>query len=698
MAMMAKMRSLAPAFILTVGGLFVLFMVISDSNVMQILGGGGRTNNIGSVNGENITHQEFQTAFDQQVENQKKQTGKDPEDAQIDQIREQVWDALVTQKLFAQLIKEYGIKVTDQEVKDVILGENPPDFLKQNFIDSLGNFNRQLYEQAIYDPQNKSALVQAEELVRQSRLTQKLQSIILASVVIGDDEVKRRFIDQNMTIEADYTLVDINLIKDADIKVGDEDIKAYYEKNINTYKIPPQRKLKFVLFQNVASAEDSQMVYKNLLNVKKSLSGGDTLGFTQLVNIYSESPYSKDTLAVNMLTGEVVTAFRQAKIGDIGGPFATAQGYVLFKYLGSVKSNDVSTKASHILINQYGSDEKNLEEANKLYSKLIAGANFEATAKEFSKDPGSGSKGGDLGYFTKGMMVKEFEDACFSGQVGVIQKPVKTNFGYHIIKVTDRSDSKYIVERIINQVKQSATSRDRNFNAANDFSFLAKKNDFDSEAKLLNYKVQETPLFMEQSGSIPSIGPNKRLVKFTFENNLNTIGEPYKVPSGYVVVKITEISGEKFRPFDELKEQLKPAVIREKKFEKIKTIADNLYKKINGDLSKVSSVDTNFTVKQTGSFIPQASIPNVGKDFGFLNSVMKTDLNKVSQPVKGARGYYLIKVTKRTPFDQSLYATQSTTLRNTMLQEKRSRFLNQWITGIKETATIEDNRHLFYGQ
>ncbi len=74
MAMMAKMRSLAPAFILTVGGLFVLFMVISDSNVLEAIGG-GRTNVIGTVNGENITYEEFQTALDQQIENQKKQTG-----------------------------------------------------------------------------------------------------------------------------------------------------------------------------------------------------------------------------------------------------------------------------------------------------------------------------------------------------------------------------------------------------------------------------------------------------------------------------------------------------------------------------------------------------------------------------------------------------------------------------------------------
>jgi peptidyl-prolyl cis-trans isomerase D len=697
MAMMAKMRSLAPAFILTVGGLFVLFMVISDSNVMEVLGGGGRTNNIGVVNGENITYQEFQTALDQQIENQKKQTGKDPEEAQVEQIREQVWDAVVTQKIFGQLIKKYGISVPDQEIKDIILGDNPPDFLKQNFIDSLGNFNKQLYDQAIYDPQNKAALIQAEELVRQSRLTQKLQSMILASVTVGEDEVKRKFIEQNMKIEADYVLVDINLVKDSDIKVTDEDLKAYYDKNINTYKVLPERKLKFVMFSNVASAEDSQMVYNNLANVKKTLAS-DTLGFSQLVGIYSEMPYSKDTVSVSTLTGEVVTAFKNASVGDVVGPFATQQGYILFRYDGSIPTNDIFVKVSHILINQFGSEEKNLVEANKLYDKLIAGANFSDMAKEFSKDPGSAIKGGDLGYFGRGTMVKEFEDACFNGKVGEVQKPVKTNYGYHIIKVTDRSDKKYIVEKIVNQVKQSASSRDRNFTAAGDFAFLAKKNYFESEAKLGNYKVQETPLFNEKASSIPSIGVNKRLVKFSFENSLNTISDPFKVPAGYVVAMISEVNAEKFRPFEELKEQLKPAVTREKKFEKIKTIADNLYKKINGDLSKAYSIDTNFTVKQTGSFTPQSPIPNVGKDYSFINSAMNSELNKVSEPIKGLRGYYLIKVTNRSPFDKTLYSTQSTTLRSSLLQEKRSRFLNQWVTEIKETADIKDNRHMFFGQ
>ncbi len=105
-------------------------------------------------------------------------------------------------------------------------------------------------------------------------------------------------------------------------------------------------------------------------------------------------------------------------------------------------------RASHILINKMGSDEKNHEEAMKLYDQLTKGADFAKLAKEYSSDPGSAIKGGDLGWFGKGMMVPEFEKAAFNGRVGVVQKPIKTTYGYHIIKVTGKSNKKYAIEKL----------------------------------------------------------------------------------------------------------------------------------------------------------------------------------------------------------------------------------------------------------
>jgi parvulin-like peptidyl-prolyl isomerase len=695
MAMMAKMRSLAPAFILTVGVLFVLFMVISDSNVMEALG--GRTNNVGSINGEEVGYQQFQAALDQQRE-MRKQRGQEVNDEQIDQFRDQVWDFVVSQVLIEQQVNKLGITVSDEEIKDIILGDSPPDFLKQSFIDSVGNFNRELYENALFDPQNEQALINAEESVRQFRLNEKLQSIILASINVTEDEVLRKFMDQNIYVnDAEYTSILFNIFPDSIIQVTDEDLRNYYEKNIEKYKENPQRKLKFILFDNQPSKKDSQLVYKDLEYVKSNFEGEDTTNFKYYVEIYSSQPYSEDTLALSSFNPEAIELLKYAKTGDVLGPVAAPEGVALYHFLGSITSDDVMARASHILINKEGDDEKNLAEANKVYNQLIAGAEFEKLAAEKSSDPGSASRGGDLGWFGKGVMIKEFEEAVFNGKIGEVQKPVKTSFGYHIIKVTDRSNKKYMVEKIVNSIKQSATTRDERYTSASDFSYLADKNGYEKESGLMNYPIQETGSFTEDSKSIPGIGVNERLVKWSFENGLNSVSDVYKVAQGYLVATISEVVEGGIKPFDDVKDQLKPNVIIEKKLDRAGLLAEELRSKLNNDLKKITELDPRFTVKNTGRFNSETNIPGVGKNNAFTQSAIYAEPNIILEPVKVNTGYFLIKVVSKSPFDSTAYSMQSSTIRNNIVQQKKNTVVSQWLTALKEKSEIVDNRHLFYG-
>lgn len=695
MAMMAKMRSLAPAFIIAVGGIFVLFMVISDSNVMEILG--QRTSVIGSVNGNEITYQQFNALLEQARERQKQQTGQDVDEEFSETFNDQVWDALVTQELVKDQIDKFGIQVTDEEINDIIFGVNPPAFLKNQFVDSTGSFNRTLYEQTILK-QNKDVLLAIEEQVRQTRLQEKLQNYLFASIVIGEEEIKRKFSEQNSRYAAQYAMVDLNMIPDAEVSVSDDDIKNYYEENLEDYKIEPQRKLKYVLFSRGASSEDSSAVKNNLSAIVKK-AAQDTGDFKNYVDIYSELPYSKDTVDVSQISEELATKLSQAAAGQLVGPAASYEGIVAYKLLSKVPSKDTYVRASHILIPSGTDDNAARMQAEDIYNKLAAGANFAQIAREKSTDFGSAQKGGDLGWFGKGRMVKEFEDASFKGKIGEVLKPVKTTYGYHIIKVTGRTSEKYVVEKIVNQVKASASTVDNAYNSANDFAFLADKNDFENEAKLLNYKVQETPPFKEDVFSIPGIGASKGLLEFAFENDLNDISEVYRVQNGFVVAKVSEVIKSGFRKFDEVKAAIKPLVIREKKYQKAKNIAEQIYKQASSSKNSLQSVVASVKYAKydtTGVITPAQSIPNVGVDYAFTSAVAKTKVNSVTEPVKGNRGYYVIYITQKTPFDASAYSVQRNTMRDNMLQEKRSYFLNQWLTELREKADIEDNRRSFF--
>lgn len=695
MAMMAKMRSLAPAFIIGVGVIFVLFMIISDSNIMEVFG--LRTNNVGSINGVKITYQEFNKAMENERENIKQQSGKDVPDEDNDQFRDQVWDALITQTLLSQEIKKYGISVSDQEIRDIILSPNPPEFLKRSFIDSTGKFNRQLYLNALYDPKNSQALVQAEDYIRQNQLTQKLQSLLLASITVSEAELKRKFIDQNTKVNDQYALVSLTEFPDANIKVSDEELKNYYNQHLDQFEIKPQRKLKYVLFPTVPSSEDSSNIKLNLENII-SQTQSDTTTFKTLVENFSSSPYSKDTLSISAFPASISNQIISAKPGSIVGPAASNEGFVLYHVIGTVPSKDEMVRASHILINQYGDDAKNLDEAMKIYDQLQKGADFATLAKQNSKDPGSAIKGGDLGWFGKGQMVPEFEKAVFSGKVGVVQKPIKTNYGYHIIKVTGKSDTKYVVEKLVNPIKASAGTKDQLLSNAKDFSYLANKDGFDKEAKLMNYKLQETPSFTKDAYFVPGIGVGKSIIDFAFNNSLNSISDALRSSSGYVVVEVSDVVNEGVKTFDQVKDQIKPAVIKEKKYELAKKEAEDLKAKIGEDLTKATTIDSKVIVNQTGDFSNSGSIPTIGVDYNFASKSLDLPINKVSGPIKGERGYYLIKVLSRTPFDSSAFSIQRNSIRDNIIQQKKNTFFSEWLAKLKKDADIVDNRSQFYGQ
>lgn len=693
--MMAKMRSLAPAFILSVGALFVLFMVLSDSKLMEIFGAHG--NNVGSVNGQDITYQEFVKAVDQQKENQKKQTGQDIDEDNMDQFRDQVWDAVVNQTLVEEQIKKFGITVSDDEVKDIILGDNPPQILKQNFMDSTGKFNRQAYDQAIMDPRNKAPLIQAEEYVKQTRLSEKLQSLLLASINVGENEIRKRFMDQNINLNAQYALVDINQFPDADFKINDEDLKKYYDNNLIKYHIDAQRKLKYVNFPFIASSDDSSIIKRNLETIVTKMKKYDTLSLKSAVEMYSSYPYSKDSMNISQIPPTAIDKFMNSAPGSIIGPVASNEGMALYKLDNIVTGSAEFVKASHILINQ-GDDATRLAEAQKIYDQIKAGASFEQLAKEKSGDKSNADKGGELGWFGKGSMVPDFEKACFEGKVGEILKPVKTPYGYHVIKITGKSDKRFVVEKIIAPVKPSASTKDSKLSLAQDYAFVADKNGMEKEANLMKYNILETTPFVKDAVSIPGIGQSKRLVDWAFDNSKGKVSEPFKMQSGYVVVMVSDVIPEGTRPFDEVKNLIKPEVVKAKKYAKAKDIIESVVGKLNGNLSMANALNNKITVDTTGNFNLAGGVPKVGRDFAFMDKASSLDVNKISEPVKGIRGYYLIKLISKSAFDNSAYQAQRNQIRDNILQEKKSSFFNQWLTKIKKDAKIVDNRYKVFGQ
>jgi peptidyl-prolyl cis-trans isomerase D len=692
MGMMARMRSLAPWFILTVGGLFVLFMVLSDSRLMDFAK--SQSQNVGSVDGEDISYQEYSTMVETARKNQEA-NGQQLDESQMDYFRDQVWEAVVSQKLLDKKVKEYGIIVTDEELRYALLGPNPPEFLKRQFTDSTGIFNRQLYEQTIKDPRNKEIIINVENQLKQQMIQQKLQEYVGASIIVGDEEAKENFIKRNIKMRGEFIAIDPNSVPEAEIKISDADLRKYYDEHAEDFKVVNQRKIKYVLFRRQAAQDDTLLVKNNMTEIVRKLKA-DTASFKSYIQSYSEQPYKRDTLSLATLPKEVRDPLINGTKGEIIGPLLSYEGYVAYKLIDKKPAKNEQVKASHILLKSTGNDAADKKKIDEIYNEVLKG-DFAKIASLKSED-GSKSSGGDLGWFGKGQMVKPFEEACFSGKIGQVQKPIKTQFGWHIIKVTGRSNQDFIIEKIVNKIQISATTLDKVYQDAADFAFVAKEGGFESEAKALKYDVIETPPFNEEAVAIAGLGVNKALVKWAFEEGVGEISDVYKFSTGYAVVMISDVIKAGMRPFDEVKEMVKNSVMAQKKLQKAVEIAGKIRNQVgdNGDRNIAKSVWPAARIDTTGEFSKTSVISGVGKDDVFLEAAYNSELNKWSKPLKGTATAFLVKLYYKTKYEPSTFALEKETLKKELIQSKKNQYFSQWMDQLKKNSKIKDNRYLFY--
>lgn len=693
---MTKMRDNMPTILILLVVAFILTIVFEWG--MDYLGLRSRGHDyVGVINDRKISYQEFIELVRQRSEQEKQQTGKEPDENALNRIRDEVWNSLVTQTLVDEEIKRLGIEVPDQEIVDWVKGDNPPEFLYKQFVDSNGVFNRAAYEAAIADPRNKEIWIQIEQGLKKQRMQEKLQSLILASVRVSESELFEKYVEQNLKLNMEYVFFDPNkYVTDEEVNLTDSDIEKYYNEHSAEFKTEPTRKLKYVKFKEVPSAKDTQSVISELEDVlDKVRSGAD---FMDLLNTYSETPTTEIFYKHGELSPTKEEKLFSAKVGDIVGPFSDFDGYHLVKILEERTGNDEFIRASHILINIQGNDSTSaLNQAKEIIVKLKKGEDFATLAKQFSKDPGSAEKGGDLGWFGKGRMVKPFEDACYKAQLNQIVGPVKTQFGYHIIKVTGKSKREIKIADIVIPVKISSETRSLIYQNAQDFRYLAQENGFIKEAESVKYQILETPAFTKD-GIIPGIGKHPALNRFAFEKDLGDISEVFPIPEGYGVFMISEIKKGGIRPLSDLKESLKPRVLREKKMQILAKKVMEIRKEISDadPLQKITEKHPDITVQTTGQFALISSIPGIGRDIKLIGALNTLLPFTVSKPIEGTRGYYIVKILDKSGIDSTAYNAQKDMFKKQILQTKKSQFISEWLEQLKKNADIEDNRDMFF--
>ncbi|MDQ4139794.1 MAG: SurA N-terminal domain-containing protein, partial [Bacteroidota bacterium] len=467
MSLINKIREKSGVAVGLIALAMIVFMVLGD-----LLGPQsrlfGNNNVVGEIAGKEITIEEFDQVLEGIKNNYASQTGKQPNENEMTSLREQAWNQLIVKVAYQKELDRLGISVSDDELIDMVQGNNIHPAIKQAFTNpQTQQFDRSLVKNYLKEqlpkaaPEQRAAWDNFESNLGPERSLTKYNNLIRLSNYVTTVEAKRSLEEQNNKVNIKYLLVPFSSISDSSIKVTDDQLKAYFEKNKDKYKVEEGRSVAYVTIPVQPSKEDSIATKEEFDQVVKQFATveNDSL----FVSANSDVPFNGQYVNPGSVPEKLKNANLQK--GAIFGPYLENGMYTIYKVTDVKDNGPASARASHILIRWDNETPAAKAAAKKkaqdVLNQIKGGADFAMMARQFGTD-GTASVGGDLGYFSAGAMVAPFEKAVFDAKsAGLLPQLVETQFGYHIIKVTaPKTTRSYQIATVQRAVTPSETTRD----------------------------------------------------------------------------------------------------------------------------------------------------------------------------------------------------------------------------------------------
>jgi peptidyl-prolyl cis-trans isomerase D len=436
-----------------------------------------------------------------------------------------------------------------------------------------------------------------------------------------------------------------------------------------------------VVYNQASGKNDTLPGFKGAANV------------VDFVNENSDVPYDSTFVAKKDLPAEHADALFATAQGDVYGPYMRGNMYCISKVMG--RKAGANAKASHILISYEGTQvpnkkEKRTKEEAKAKAELLL-AQVKANPGNFfmmammNSDDSSSQQGGDLGYFGPGQMVKPFNDFVFNNPVGTIGL-VETDFGFHIINVTEKQDAIRLAT-IGQKIEPSEATADKLYTKAVKFEMDANSNDFEKTAKAAGLTVNPSVKVKAMDESFGGTGNQRQIVRWAFEKETN-VGDVKRfevVNLGNVIAKLKKVNEKGLMAIEDARPGVQSILINKKKAEKIKA-------KMKGSSMQAIAAASGVAVQQAVDLtVENASIPNAGFERKVVGAAFAIGLNKISAPIEGNAGVYVVKPT---------VITKAPVLKShadyvAKVKAQVAGYSGRVIPALKEEADIEDNRAKF---
>jgi peptidyl-prolyl cis-trans isomerase D len=342
-----------------------------------------------------------------------------------------------------------------------------------------------------------------------------------------------------------------------------------------------------------------------------------------------------------------------------------------------------------------------LDLAREVVDRARAGENFAELAKEHSDDPGSASNGGDLGYFPRGRMVPEFEEAAFKTPIGEVSEPVRTRFGMHIIKVVDRTgkapEDTVHASHILLAWKASPETEEFASEKAREFQDLTKKEGFQNAAKSLDLTVVESDLFAQSAGTIPEFGKLKAAIDFIFAEPIDKVTYPYKTSKGYAVFQCHMVRPEGVQDVSKLQSVIRGKLVAKKKLEVASGQAEALRQKMGTANAFVpTAINEGLTVDTVANVVPTGFIGSIRGNEYVGRQLFALNVGELSPVLLTDQGAFLAVLTEKADFDSTLFEAKRAEIAQKLTRAKQNEIYSDWLSTVEKEFNFRDNRHLYF--
>ena len=692
MGMMNSMRENTGVVLWILVFAFGIIWVLQDTGGLDVIGTVGDT--VGSVNGDPISYEEYSIQIDSRIQNYQQQTGETMPPQLVDQTRDQVFNQLIDAHLRRQVTDRLGLTVSDAEVVDMVLGDNPHPLIVNTFGDGGGNIDRTLLQSYLNNPEASADWVYIEQILRDERLRLKLDNLITNTVRISTGDVIAEHGRLNRRVDVRFVARRFSSLPDDSISYGERDLQRFYDEHRSEFEREKAYSLSFVTLSKNPTPADTAAVINDLNLVRESFESTEEDSLF-LIRNGSELPYTDAFFRRDELDAAIADAvFESAGSGEVVGPIITGGQAHLVKLLETRPAEEVAVRASHILFRAAESNEEAREaareDAEALLRRIRSGENFAELADEHSQDVAT-SPGGDLGWFGPGRMVDPFEDAAFGARIGQVVGPVSTQFGYHLITVTDRADTEARIADFALSIRPSVATLSRVQEELDDLLYYAEDTgDFNAEASRRNLDVRTVQVESGQN-FIPGIGISMSLMSFLEAAEVGDLSPVIELNDDFLVARVDEVIPEGFRSFEEVRVQIEPRLRNELKAE---ILAERMRAALAGGFDGLAAAIG--TAEQTAENLSFSNmvVTGIGRDPKFVGTAMGLEEGETSDVAVGANAVYVIHVVSSTE-PSPLTDTERDEIASRLLSQRQAAVRSQWISALHESADIIDNRRMF---